>query len=53
MGLCPYHGKYKATASNDYQCPKCEHELVDYGLFASGKSKKPKKAMDLLRMTKL
>jgi hypothetical protein len=32
-GNCIYHGKFELKEEDDWQCPKCEKELYDYGQF--------------------
>ena len=32
-GDCQYHGKFELTEQDDWQCPKCEKELYDFGQF--------------------
>jgi len=30
---CPYHGRFRMTEANDYQCPKCQKEIMGYGRY--------------------
>ena len=34
MRTCEYHGKFEAGEWNDWQCPKCEKEIMAFGRFA-------------------
>lgn len=48
MGNCPYHGKYKEVEWHDYQCPKCDKELVSFGKWRAG-GKADKNTKNLLK----
>jgi hypothetical protein len=38
--ICEIHGKFEAGEWNDWQCPKCEKEIMDFGRFAGSKYNK-------------
>jgi len=46
MGNCPYHGQFRLSEVNDWQCPKCQKEIISYGtLKRTGKLDKHSKRL--------